>query len=69
MRPFRTRTVNWTSTATSASGTRSRTEEKILLDLSRLSARATQDVRVTVRVTDDVTGATAARTVAFVLDR
>lgn len=67
MQPFRSRTVNWTSTATTASGTRSRTEEKILLDLSRLSSRAAQDVRVTVRVTDEVTGATAARSVAFVI--
>ena len=64
-RPFSRRAVAWTATATTASGARRRTHERILLDLSRLDPDATRTVRITVRVADAVTGATADRSVTF----
>ena len=64
-RPLRRRSVAWTSTATTASSTQRRTQERILLDLSRLDPDATRSVRITVRVTDEVTGATARRSATF----
>ena len=44
-----------------------RTTEAILLDLSEIQRDEPQDVRVTVRVTDEVTGATVSRDIEFVL--
>jgi hypothetical protein len=49
------------------SGTARRTDEMILLDLSEIAREKTQDVRVTVRVTDEQTGATVSRSLDFVL--
>lgn len=66
-RLFRGQDTQRTATETTIRGTERRTQEAILLDLSELAAPRTQDVRVTVRVTDDVTGTTRARTVDFVL--
>jgi ribosome-binding factor A len=48
-------------------GTQRRTEEQILIDLSRIEREEVQDVRVTVRVTDEVTGASVTRAADFVL--
>ncbi|MFB6098501.1 MAG: hypothetical protein ABEK84_05205, partial [Salinibacter sp.] len=56
-----------TSTEMTLEGTDRRTQETILLDLSQIQRDEPQDVRVTVRVTDEVTGATVERTVNFVL--
>jgi len=48
-------------------GTSRRTEETILLDLSQIERDEPQEVRVTVRVTDEVSGTTVSRSVDFVL--
>jgi len=56
-----------TSTEMTMEGTDRRTRETILLDLSEIERDEPQDVRVTVRVTDEVTGATVSRNVDFVL--
>ena len=56
-----------TRTSMNRSGTARRTDEMILLDLSERAGEKTTDVRVTVRVTDEQTGATASRTLDFVL--
>lgn len=44
-----------------------RTQDTIPLDLSQIERDEPKDVRVTVRVTDEVTGTTVSRTVDFVL--
>jgi hypothetical protein len=66
-RLFRGQDTQSTSTTTTRSGTSRRTDERILLDLSAVSAREEQDVRVTVRVTDEQTGASVTRSLDFVL--
>ena len=66
-RLFRGQDTQQTATETTVSGTDQRTEELILLDLSEIERDEAQDVRVTVRVTDEPSGATIARTVDFVL--
>ena len=64
---FRGTDTQRTSTEMTMEGTDRRTEESILLDLSEIQRDEPQDVRVTVRVTDEVTGATVSRDVEFVL--
>jgi hypothetical protein len=66
-RLFRGQDTQQTSTETTVTGTERRTEELILLDLSEIERDEAQDVRVTVRVTDETSGDTIARTVDFVL--
>jgi hypothetical protein len=56
-----------TSTEMTMEGTDRRTRETILLDLSEIERDEPQDVRVTVRVTDEVTGTTVSRDLDFVL--
>ncbi len=67
-RLFRGQDTQQTATETTVTGTTARTEELILLDLSEIERDEAQDVRVTVRVTDEPSGATAARTIDFVLE-
>ena len=64
---FRGTDTQRTSTEMTMEGTDRRTRETILLDLSEIEGDEPQDVRVTVRVTDEVTGATVSRNVDFVL--
>lgn len=66
-RLFRGTDPQRTATSTTVEGTSRRSEEVILLDLSQIERDDTQDVRVTVRVTDEVTGQTVSRDVDFVL--
>lgn len=66
-RLFRGDDTRRTTTSTTVEGTSRRAEEVILLDLTEIAGSDTQDVRVTVRVTDEVTGQTVAREVDFVL--
>ncbi|MFP4227656.1 MAG: GWxTD domain-containing protein [Salinivenus sp.] len=66
-RLFRGQDTQQTATETTVTGSAPRTDETILLDLSQLEADEDQDVRVTVRVTDEVADASVARTVDFVL--
>ena len=66
-RLFRGTDTQRTSTEMTVEGTDRRTQETILLDLSEIERDEPQDVRVTVRVTDEVTGATVSRDVEFVL--
>ena len=56
-----------TSTEMTMEGTDRRTRETILLYLSGIERDEPQDVRVTVRVTDEVTGTTVSRDLDFVL--
>lgn len=65
--PFAGSETQRTSTEMTSEGTSRRTEETMLLDLSELSRDRLQDLEVTVRVTDEVTGATVSRDVKFVL--
>lgn len=64
-RLFRGQDTQRTETETTQEGTDRRTEEMILLDLTQIERDEAQDVRVTVRVTDEVTGAAVTRTVEF----
>jgi hypothetical protein len=64
---FRGTDTQRTSTEMTMAGTDRRTEETILLDLSEIERDEPQDVRVTVRVTDEVTGTSVSRDVEFVL--
>jgi hypothetical protein len=64
---FRGTDTQRTSTEMTMAGTDRRTTEAILLDLSEIQRDEPQDVRVTVRVTDEVTGATVSRDIEFVL--
>jgi hypothetical protein len=66
-RLFRGTDTQRTSTEMTMAGTDRRTQETILLDLSQIERDEPQDVRVTVRVTDEVSGTTVSRTVDFVL--
>lgn len=66
-RLFRGQDTQRTTTETTRQGTERRARERILLDLSRISRDEAQDVRVTVRVTDEVTEASVTRSVDFVL--
>lgn len=65
--PFEGSETQRTSTEMTAEGTSRRTEETMLLDLSELSRDRLQDLEVTVRVTDEVSGTTVSRDVKFVL--
>lgn len=56
-----------TRTTMTRDGTSRRSDERILLDLSELDHDETQDVRVSVRVTDETTGRTVTRSLDFVL--
>ncbi len=64
---FRGTDTQRTSTEMTMEGTDRRTQETILLDLSEIERDEPQDVSVTVRVTDEVSGATVSRSVDFVL--
>ena len=64
---FRGTDTQRTSTEMTMEGADRRTKETILLDLAEIERDEPQDVRVTVRVTDEVTGTTVARDVEFVL--
>lgn len=65
--PFQGPETQRTSTEMTAEGTSRRTEETMLLDLSELSRDRLQDLEVTVRVTDEVSGTSVSRDVKFVL--
>lgn len=67
-RLFRGQDTQRTSTEMTMEGTNRRTEETILLDLSQLDQDETQNVRVTVRVTDEVTGESVTRDLDFTLE-
>jgi hypothetical protein len=56
-----------TSTTMTRKGTSRRSEEKIIIDLTEIKRDEAQDVRVSVRVTDEETGRTVSRTLDFVL--
>jgi phage gp46-like protein len=64
---FRGTDTQRTTTEMTMEGTSRRTAETIRLDLSQIERDEPQDVRVTVRVTDEVTGVTVSRDVDFVL--
>ncbi len=64
---FRGTDTQRTSTEMTMTGTNRRTRETIRLDLSQIERDEPQDVRVTVRVTDEVSGTTVSRDVDFVL--
>jgi GWxTD domain-containing protein len=66
-RLFRGQDTQRTTTETTVQGTSRRVDEAILLDLSRIEHQEVQDVRVRVRVTDEVTGSSVARSLDFVL--
>jgi len=66
-RLFRGQDTQRTTTEMTRQGTERRTEEQIILDLSEIEREDPQDVRVTVRVTDEVTGASVTRSVDFEL--
>jgi hypothetical protein len=66
-RLFRGTDTQRTSTEMTMAGSDRRTEETILLDLSQIERDEPQDVRVTVRVTDEVSGTTVSRSLDFVL--
>lgn len=67
-RLFRGQDTQRTSTEMTVEGTDRRTQENILLDLSQIDRDETQNVRVTVRVTDEVSGATVTRELDFTLE-
>ncbi len=67
-RLFRGQDTQRTSTEMTMEGSDRRTEETILLDLSQIDQDETQKVRVTVRVTDEITGETVARDLDFTLE-
>ncbi len=60
-RLFGSEDIEKTTTEMTYSGTERRTEEFISIDLSTLRQPKTQELRVTVRVTDTITGETVAR--------
>jgi hypothetical protein len=66
-RVFRNDEVRRTSTEAEYTSNSRRTQEYIYLDLSKLRDKNTQDVRVTVRVTDTVMNTTTSRTTSFEL--
>ncbi len=65
-RLFRGQEPRRTSTTMTRTGSSRRTDEQILVDLSGIERDEPQDVRVSVRVTDEETGSTVDRTVNFV---
>ena len=67
-RLFRGQDTQRTTTEMTRQGRARRTDEQIVLDLSRIEREESQNVRVTVRVTDEVTGASVTRAVDFVLE-
>lgn len=66
-RVFRNDEIRRTSTEAEYTSNSRRTQEYIYLDLSKLRDKNTQDVRVTVRVTDTVMNTTKSRTTSFEL--
>ena len=66
-RLFRGRDTQNTSTTMTRSGTSRTADELILLDLSAVADDEAQDVRVTVRVTDERTGTSVTRALDFLL--
>jgi GWxTD domain-containing protein len=64
-RLFRGDATQRTSTEAEYRGTSRETDELIYLDVAELQQEETQDVRVTVRVTDEVTGESVERTATF----
>jgi hypothetical protein len=66
-RLFRGQDTQRTTTEMTRRGTQRRTREQIVIDLSQIEREEPQDVRVTVRVEDEVTGASVTRAVDFVL--
>jgi GWxTD domain-containing protein len=64
---FRGEDTQRTTTEMTREGSSRRTEEQILIDLSRIEQEEAQDVRVTVEVTDEVTGTSVTRSLDFVL--
>jgi len=64
-RLFRGQDTQRTTTEMTRRGSERRTEEQIVLDLSQIEREEPQDVRVTVRVTDEVTDASVTRSVDF----
>jgi GWxTD domain-containing protein len=64
-RLFRGQDTQRTTTEMTRRGSERRTEERIVLDLSQIEREEPQDVRVTVRVTDEVTDASVTRSVDF----
>ncbi len=64
-RLFRGQDTQRTTTEMTMQGTERRTDERILLDLSRIKRDEVQDVRVTVRVTDEITEASVTRSLNF----
>lgn len=65
---IRGRDTQRTTTETIREGSSRRTDEFIELDLAALDREKPQDIRVTVRITDEVTGQSVERDVTFVLD-
>jgi len=64
---FQDSTPQRTRTTMSREGTSRRSDERILVDLSEIERDDAQDVRVSVRVTDETTGRTVTRSLDFVL--
>jgi len=64
---FRTEETQRTATTSTYEGTSRRTEERIELDLADLESDRPQDLRVTVRVTDAVSGESVDRSIDFVV--
>lgn len=64
---FRGEDTQRTTTEMTREGTTRRPEEQILIDLSQIEQEEAQDVRVTVEVTDEVTGSSVTRSLDFVL--
>ncbi|MFB6273826.1 MAG: hypothetical protein ABEL51_13110, partial [Salinibacter sp.] len=64
---FRGTDTQRTSTEMTTTGTDRRTRETIRLDLSQIQRDEPQNVRVTVRVTDEVSGTSVSRSLDFVM--
>lgn len=64
---FRGQDEQRTSTSMTQTGTSRRSEEMIILDLSQIKSDESQDLRVTVTVTDEQTDASVTRSLDFVM--